>query len=37
MNLLIHQDYGDHSRKAVIEFFTEPGGRMSASMASWGN
>ena len=23
MNLLIHQDYGDHSRKAVIEFFTD--------------
>jgi ATP-dependent DNA helicase RecG len=23
MNLLIHQDYGDHARKAVIEFFTE--------------
>jgi len=23
MNLLIHQDYGDHSRKAVIQFFTD--------------
>ena len=23
MNLLIHQDYGDHPRKAVIEFFTD--------------
>ncbi|KAB2838442.1 MAG: transcriptional regulator, partial [Burkholderiales bacterium] len=23
MNLLIHQDYGDHSRKALIEFFTD--------------
>ena len=23
MNLLIHQDYGDHARKAVIEFFTD--------------
>ncbi|MCK6554950.1 putative DNA binding domain-containing protein [Candidatus Binatia bacterium] len=23
MNLLIHQDYGDHSRKAVIGFFTD--------------
>jgi len=23
MNLLIHQDCGDHARKAVIEFFTD--------------
>ncbi len=23
MNLLIHQDYGDHTRKAVIQFFTD--------------
>lgn len=23
MNLLIHQDYGDHSRKAVIQFFSD--------------
>ena len=23
MNLLIHQDYGEHSRKAVIQFFTD--------------
>jgi ATP-dependent DNA helicase RecG len=23
VHLLIHQDYGDHSRKAVIEFFTD--------------
>jgi len=23
MNLLIHQDYADHARKAVIEFFTD--------------
>ena len=23
INLLIHQDYGDHSRKAVIQFFTD--------------
>lgn len=23
MNLLIHQDYDDHSRKAVIQFFTD--------------
>ena len=23
MNLLIHQDYGDHSRKAVIKFFRD--------------
>jgi ATP-dependent DNA helicase RecG len=23
MNLLLHQDYGDHSRKAVIRFFTD--------------
>ncbi|MCL1861466.1 MAG: hypothetical protein FWG52_08060 [Proteobacteria bacterium] len=23
MNLLIHQDYGDHSRKAVIQFFID--------------
>jgi ATP-dependent DNA helicase RecG len=23
MNLLMHQDYGDHSRKAVIKFFRD--------------
>ncbi len=23
INLLIHQDYGDHSRKAVIKFFSD--------------